>query len=154
MRLRSPLLMSRCRLFPVRKSRRPRRTRPGRAGGRALSRAKWGHPRAALPLGWRWLFTGASGILLYYRDRDALLLFLSALLPQRWFFDSFILWLIPQKRREIVWTVFFSWGAGVWRWYHIPHSFTEVGRWTVLLFYLPMLAVVLLRKALPRKEKA
>jgi hypothetical protein len=92
--------------------------------------------------------------LLRYRDRDALLLFFSALLPQRWFFDSFILWLIPQKRREIVWTVFFSWGAGIWRWYHIPHSFTEVGRWTVLLFYLPMLAVVLLRKALPRKEKA
>jgi hypothetical protein len=85
--------------------------------------------------------------LLRYRDRDARLLFLSALMPQRWFFDSFILWLIPQSRREIVWTVFFSWGAGIWRWYHIPHSFTEVGRWTVILFYLPMLVVVLLRRA-------
>jgi len=87
---------------------------------------------------WRW------------RERDAWLLFLSALLPQRWFFDSFILWLIPRSRREIIWTVFFSWGAGVWRWYHVPHSFTEVGRWTVILFYLPMLAVVLLRR---RDEK-
>jgi hypothetical protein len=85
--------------------------------------------------------------LLRYRDRDSQLLFLSALMPQRWFFDSFTLWLIPQSRREIVWTVFFSWGAGIWRWYHIPHSFTEVGRWTVILFYLPMLAVVLLRGA-------
>jgi len=85
--------------------------------------------------------------LLRYRDRDALLLFISAALPQRWFFDSFILWLIPQSRREIVWTVFFSWGAGIWRWYYFPHSFTEVGRWTVVFFYLPMLAVVLLRKA-------
>jgi hypothetical protein len=84
--------------------------------------------------------------LLRYRDRDAILLLLSALMPQRWFFDSFILWLIPQSRREIVWTVFFSWGAGIWRWYHIPHSFTAVGRWTVMLFYLPMLAVVLLRR--------
>jgi hypothetical protein len=82
-----------------------------------------------------------------YRDRDAALLFLSALMPQRWFFDSFILWLIPKSRREIVWTVFFSWGAGIWRWYHIPHSFHEVGRWTVILFYLPMLVVVLLRPA-------
>jgi hypothetical protein len=81
-----------------------------------------------------------------YRDRDAVLLLLSSLVPQRWFFDSFILWLIPRSRREIVWTVFFSWGAGLWRWYHIPHSFTEVGRCTVILFYLPMLAVVLLRK--------
>jgi hypothetical protein len=91
--------------------------------------------------------------LLRYRDRDALLLFFSALLPQRWFFDSFTLWLIPQKRREIVWTVFFSWGAGIWRWYHIPHSFTEVGRWTVILFYLPMLAVVLLRKRASARQE-
>ena len=86
--------------------------------------------------------------LLRYRDRDAQLLFLSAIMPQRWFFDSFILWLIPQSRREMVWTVFFSWGAGIWRWYHIPHSFTEVGRWTVIFLYLPMLVVVLLRKKL------
>jgi hypothetical protein len=84
--------------------------------------------------------------LLRYRNRDALFLFFSALMPQRWFFDSFILWLIPQSRREIIWTVFFSWGAGVWRWYHIPHSFNQVGRWTVTLIYLPMLAVVLLRE--------
>jgi hypothetical protein len=83
--------------------------------------------------------------LLRYRDRDALFLLSSAIMPQRWFFDSFILWLIPQSRREIIWTVFFSWGAGIWRWYHIPHSFIEVGRWTVILFYLPMLVVVLLR---------
>jgi len=87
--------------------------------------------------------------LLRYRDRDALLLFLAALMPQRWFFDSFILWLIPRSRREIVWTVFFSWGAGIWRWYHIPHTFTEVGRCTVILLYLPMLAVVLLRPREP-----
>jgi hypothetical protein len=84
--------------------------------------------------------------LLRYRDRDAQLLVLSALMPQRWFFDSFTLWLIPQSRREIVWTVFLSWGTGIWRWYHTPRSFTEVGVCTVLLLYLPMLAVVLLRK--------
>jgi hypothetical protein len=83
--------------------------------------------------------------LLRYRERDAILLLLAACMPQRWFFDSFILWLIPKSRREIVWTVFFSWGAGLWRWYHFPHSFAEVGRWAVIFLYLPMLAVVLLR---------
>ncbi|HEX4784115.1 MAG TPA: hypothetical protein VH350_07210 [Candidatus Sulfotelmatobacter sp.] len=83
--------------------------------------------------------------LLRYRNRDANLLFLSAVMPQRWFFDSFILWLIPRSRREIIWTVLFSWGAGIWRWYHIPSSFTQVGRYTVIFLYLPMLAVVLLR---------
>lgn len=80
-----------------------------------------------------------------YRDRDAILLLLAACMPQRWFFDSLILWIIPKARREMVWTVFFSWGAGIWRWYHFPHSFAEVGRWTVVFIYLPMLAVVLLR---------
>jgi hypothetical protein len=84
--------------------------------------------------------------LLRYRNRDAILLFLAACMPQRWFFDSFILWLIPKSRREILWSVFFSWGAGLWRWYHPPHSFTQVGRWTVVFIYLPMLAVVLLRE--------
>jgi hypothetical protein len=84
--------------------------------------------------------------LLRYRDRDARFLMISAVLPQRWFFDSFPLWLIPQSRREIIWTVFLSWIPGIWRWYHMPHSFTEVGRWTVSFFYLPMLAVLLLRK--------
>jgi hypothetical protein len=83
--------------------------------------------------------------LLRYRERDAILLLLAACMPQRWFFDSFILWLIPKSRREIVWTVFFSWGAGLWRWYHFPHSFAQVGRWAVIFLYLPMLAVVLLR---------
>ncbi len=81
-----------------------------------------------------------------YRERDARFLLLAALMPQRWFYDSFILWLIPKSRREIVWTVFFSWGACLWRWYHVPHSITQVGRWTVLFMYLPMLAVVLLRE--------
>jgi hypothetical protein len=92
--------------------------------------------------------------LLRYRQRDAQLLFLSALMPQRWFFDSFILWLIPQSRREMVWTVFFSWGSGIWRWYHIPHSFTEVGRSTVIFLYLPMLAAVLLRGRMSRARLA
>jgi len=88
--------------------------------------------------------------LLRYRDRDAWLLLLAALMPQRWFFDSFTLWLIPRSRRQIIWTVFFSWGAGIWRWYHMPHSFIEVGRWTVIFLYVPMLAVVLFREVQPR----
>lgn len=83
--------------------------------------------------------------LLRYRDRDALLLLVAAVMPQRWFFDTLILWLIPKTRREIVWTAFFSYGAGIWRWYHIPHSSAEVGRWTVVFIYLPMLGVVLWR---------
>lgn len=91
--------------------------------------------------------------LIRYRNRDAVLLFLAACMPQRWFFDSFILWLIPKSRREILGTVFFSWGAGIWRWYHVPHSFNEVGRWAVIFLYLPMLAIVLWRKNYPEDSQ-
>jgi hypothetical protein len=83
--------------------------------------------------------------LVRYRSRDAWLLLLSALMPQRWFFDSFILWLIPKSRREFLLTALLSWGAGIWRWYRFPHSLSEVGRWTVVFIYLPMLAVILFR---------
>lgn len=88
--------------------------------------------------------------LLRYRDRDALLLLLTACMPQRWFFDTFILWLIPKTRRQILVTVFFSWCAGIWRWYHMPRTFDQVGRWIVLSVYLPMLAIVLLRNKFQR----
>jgi hypothetical protein len=88
--------------------------------------------------------------LMRYRERDARLLFLTSLMPQRWFFDTFILWLIPKSRREILVTVFFSWCCGIWRWYHPPQSFTQVGRWIVLSTYLPMLLIVLLRETPPK----
>jgi hypothetical protein len=83
--------------------------------------------------------------LLRPRDHDAHLILLMAIMPQRWFYDTFILWLIPKNRRQIIWTVFFSWGAGIWRWYHIPHTFAQVGRWTVLFIYLPVLWTIISR---------
>jgi hypothetical protein len=83
--------------------------------------------------------------LVRYRDRDALQLLLTAIMPQRWFFDSFTLWLIPKTRKEILVTIFFSWGAEIWRWNPNPHSFNSVGRGAVLCIYLPMLAVLLWR---------
>jgi hypothetical protein len=83
---------------------------------------------------WRW------------RDRDAWLLVLASILPQRWFYDPFILWLIPKTRRSILATVACSWATGLWRWYHIPHTLHDVGRWSVLGFYIPMLIVVMTRK--------
>ncbi len=83
---------------------------------------------------WRW------------RDRDAQLLLIFCILPQRWFYDSFLLWLIPKTRRNILATVAGSWAVGLWRWYHVPHSMHQVGLWCVLGFYIPMLVVILLRE--------
>ena len=84
-----------------------------------------------------------AAALVRYRERDAWLLFMAACMPQRWFYDSFLLWLIPKTRRQIVFTAGLSWIPGIWRWYHTPHFITEVGRLTVLCFYLPMLVVLL-----------
>ena len=83
--------------------------------------------------------------LLRYRDPDSLLLFFMACTPQRWFYDAFVLWLLPKSRREILSTVIISWAAGIWRWYHAPRTFHEVGLWSVMFLYLPMLVVILLR---------
>jgi len=117
---------------------------------------------------WPWLWYGQLGnyehffplfvlpgpllllALLGYRERDTWLLLLAAIMPQRWFFDAYTLWLIPKSRREILGTVALSWGAGIWRWYRIPTSFVQVGRWAVLCFYLPMLVVLLTRKYWPQ----
>jgi hypothetical protein len=89
-----------------------------------------------------------------YRERDAWLLLLAALMPQRWFFDAFTLWLIPKSRREFLLTISLSWGAGIWRWYHLPANFTEVGRAAVIFLYLPMLAVVIFRTPTPAPDPA
>jgi hypothetical protein len=80
------------------------------------------------------------------RDPDSHLLLLLASAPQRWFYETFVLWLIPKDRREILATVALSWGAGIYRWYHTPTSWSEVGSWAVLWIYLPMLGIILLRR--------
>ena len=90
-------------------------------------------------------------VLVRWRDESARLLFFTSLMPQRWFFDSFILWLIPKSRRELLWTILLSWVPGIWRWFHFPHSFHEVGRWAVVFFYLPMLVVIFLRQRIQTK---
>ncbi len=87
-----------------------------------------------------------AAALLRYRQRDSWLIFLGACVPQRWFYDPFYLWLIPRTRRQILYTASLSWIPGIWRWYHTPQTFTEVGRWIVLWMYLPMLVVLLLRE--------
>jgi hypothetical protein len=79
------------------------------------------------------------------QDLDAGLLLTAAIMPQRWFYDAFILWLIPKTRRELLATAFLSWVPALLRLYHKPADMTEVGRWSLLWIYLPMLFVLLLR---------
>ncbi len=105
---------------------------------------QWRHYEHFVPL---LVFPGPLllAALFRYRKRESWLLLLAAIMPQRWFFDAFILWAIPKSRREILFVSFLSWGAGVTRWYHFPTSFAQVGRWADWWIYLPMLFVVLAR---------
>jgi uncharacterized membrane protein YfhO len=89
-----------------------------------------------------------------FRDKDARLLLITACMPQRWFYDAFILWLIPKSRREVLFTAAISWGAGILRWYHQPHSMHQIGLWTDLFIYLPMLVVVLARSFSEKRVEA
>jgi hypothetical protein len=93
------------------------------------------------------LFPGQFLLLALLRkdDPDASFLLMMALAPQRWFYDAFLLWLIPKTRREILCVSAVSWIAGYWRWYHRPHGIDEVGLWAVLWIYLPVLLVILAR---------
>jgi hypothetical protein len=63
--------------------------------------AQLGHYSHFIPL----LVWPAGPVLLLavlrYRDCDAVLLLLAACMPQRWFYDGFLLWLIPKTHREI-----------------------------------------------------
>lgn len=86
-----------------------------------------------------------------YKDKDAWLLVLAAIMPQRWFFDAFTLWLIPKTRRELIFAGGVSWCAGICRWYLQPTSFRQVGLWAVLFLYLPMLSILLWRWREERK---
>jgi hypothetical protein len=86
-----------------------------------------------------------------YKDKDAWLLVLAAIMPQRWFFDAFTLWLIPKTRRELIFAGGISWFAGIWRWYVQPTSFRQVGLWAVLFLYLPMLGILLWRSLEERR---
>ena len=84
---------------------------------------------------------------LRWRDKDAQLLLLASLLPQRHFYDAFLLWLIPKNWKEALPTAVFSFGAWIWKTRHPQMESPEVGLVSVLFFFLPMLAIVLLRRA-------
>lgn len=84
--------------------------------------------------------------LLRYREQDARLLVLAALMPQRWIYDSFILWLVPKQPRAILVTAVLSWGSWLWRSFFPFHTIEQVGTTVVICCYIPMLGAVLARR--------
>lgn len=81
--------------------------------------------------------------LIRWKSPRARLLLLFALVPQRLFYDIFLLWLIPQTRREILVLSFLSW-ISYFLWFFFP---VLDGMTLIMLFtYLPCLLMVLREK--------
>jgi len=83
---------------------------------------------------------------LWRRDKDSHLLLLTSIAPQHWFYDSFILWLIPRNRREMIATAALSWGAGISSYYHQPDNWEQAGLLALWWIYFPMLGILLVRR--------
>jgi len=81
---------------------------------------------------------------LYYRDHSARVLLLFSMTPQRWFYDSLPLWLIPKTTVQFMVTAALSWAAYLgWVWF--PHTLENTGFSSVTFIYLPMLIVGVLK---------
>jgi hypothetical protein len=101
-------------------------------------------PLFLLPLG------PALGLaLLRPRSSRAWLLLLLAMAPQRFFYDLFLLWLIPRTRRQIIVLVILSW-ACYFAWYFWPAGGAT---WAIALLYLPCLLMVLRDQDEPQAEE-
>ena len=76
---------------------------------------------------------------------DARFLISMALVPQRWFYDALLLWLVPETIAEFVITGALSWGAALLT--PPVRNIHQVATLSVCFNYLPMLGVVLVRRA-------
>jgi hypothetical protein len=77
------------------------------------------------------------------RDADSRFLLLMGVVPQRWYYDALVLWLIPASTAELAAASLLSWGALI----ATPHTRTiqQVAVISTLFNYLPMLAILLIR---------
>jgi hypothetical protein len=81
------------------------------------------------------------------KHKDARFLLSMAVIPQRWFYDTLLLWLLPETRTEFLISAVLSWGAYFLSPPPAVRSFHQVAILSVTFNYLPMLGVVLVRRA-------
>jgi len=86
----------------------------------------------------------------YYKDHSARVLLLLSMMPQRWFYDSLPLWLIPKTSVQFLFTATLSWAAYLgWVWF--PHTLENTAFSSVTFIYLPMLVAGVLKMPLWRR---
>jgi hypothetical protein len=89
-------------------------------------------------------------LLFNYRSKSARYLLLCALMPQRMYYDTLILWLIPKTSLEFLVTVGLSWLAGILR-FVFPGTIEYARIWMVTFVYCPMCFLVMKEKWVPAK---
>ena len=77
--------------------------------------------------------------LLRWREKEARLLFLMAVIPQRMFYDQLSLLIIPRSVGEMIFLTLMSW-LGVMGWLFVGAGWQ---RWMVVSIYLPSLLLVM-----------
>ena len=96
-------------------------------------------PLLTLPLGPLLLL-----LLLKWRDKNALFLFLMACIPQRTIMDTFALYLLPQTTRSLVLLCLLSWIPATMFILNPVDAHPEIAMPYLLLFiYLPLLVIIL-----------
>ena len=75
-----------------------------------------------------------------WRSESARILLLASVAPQRWFYDSLVLWLVPKTGLQYLMTAVLSW-LSFDGWMLFPRTIENVGLSVVLFAYLPMLVV-------------
>jgi hypothetical protein len=96
--------------------------------------------------------TGLGMLLLFLlpfarKHKDARFLLSMAVVPQRWFYDALLLWLVPETAAEFLIAGVVSWGGFLLSPPAASRTFHQVAVLSVSFNYLPMLAVVLVRRA-------
>jgi hypothetical protein len=81
----------------------------------------------------------------WWRDKDSQLLLLMATVPQRFFYDAFVLWLIPKTSGEIIFMSACSWTGFIF-WSHLTFGYYDIWMWSVCCNYLAGLAVIIKRQ--------
>ncbi|MEO8596865.1 MAG: hypothetical protein ABI759_26330 [Candidatus Solibacter sp.] len=77
-------------------------------------------------------------------DAGSRWLLLMGVIPQRWYYDAFLLWLIPETTAELVAAGVLSWGAFLAT--PATRTIQQVALISTVFNYLPMLGIVLVRK--------
>jgi hypothetical protein len=82
----------------------------------------------------------------WIKRRDVQLLLVMAIMPQRWFYDTLLLWLVPETEKEYLWLSGISWVGGIY-WFHLLPDLVYENVWVLMVAtcYAPAMLIIVHR---------